>query len=197
MEGCQERAQTCSLHGSLTSRQLQMRGCVVLMDMNQYWAFPYPWCFYDHLSACSLVAKLGRRWLLMMMLAWKKSQKILDITSKWDPKHGECGQMTCYAIIGNCISGNGNVHVFHYLMGHERIWIPYPGALHIIMYDRWLYCIIVKGIFIHFILWRPISSMVPFYIDLQDAGLPCPPFLGLFCSGNKRRHLLTNRKQIF
>ena len=43
MEGCQERAQTCSLHDSLTSRPLQMGGCVVLMDMNQYWAFPCPW----------------------------------------------------------------------------------------------------------------------------------------------------------
>ena len=41
MEGCQERAQTSSLHDGLTSRQLQMRGCVVLMDMNQYWDFPF------------------------------------------------------------------------------------------------------------------------------------------------------------
>ena len=41
MEGCQERAQTSSLHDGLTSRQLQMRGCVVMMDMNQYWDFPF------------------------------------------------------------------------------------------------------------------------------------------------------------
>ena len=39
--GGQERAQTSSLHDGLTSRQLQMRGCVVLMDMNQYWDFPF------------------------------------------------------------------------------------------------------------------------------------------------------------
>ena len=41
MEGCQERAQTSSLHDGLTSRQIKMRGCVVLMDMNQYWDFPF------------------------------------------------------------------------------------------------------------------------------------------------------------
>ena len=38
--------------------------------------------FYDHLSANSLLAKLGRwGWLMRMRLAWKKSQKTLD-TSK-------------------------------------------------------------------------------------------------------------------
>ena len=38
--------------------------------------------FYDHLSAHSLLAKLGRwGWLMRMELAWKKSQKTLD-TSK-------------------------------------------------------------------------------------------------------------------
>ena len=37
------------------------------------------WMFYDHLSAHSLLATLGRwGWLMRMRLAWKKSQKILD-----------------------------------------------------------------------------------------------------------------------
>ena len=39
MEGCQERAHTSSLHDGLTARQFQMRECVMLMDMNQYWDF--------------------------------------------------------------------------------------------------------------------------------------------------------------
>ena len=36
------------------------------------------WMFYDHFSAHSLLAKLGRWGWLMMRLAWKKSQKTLD-----------------------------------------------------------------------------------------------------------------------
>ena len=28
------------MHGGLTKRQIQMRGCVALVDMNQYCAFP-------------------------------------------------------------------------------------------------------------------------------------------------------------
>ena len=161
----------------------QNRHCFLWYKCN-YVIFGFTECFYDHLYACSLVAKLGLRWWLMMMLAWKKSQKILDITSKWDPKHWECGQITYYAIIGNCVLGNG--HVFHHLMGPERIWIPYSGALPIIIYDCWLYCT-VKGIFIPVILGRPRSSMVPIYIDLQDAGCTLYwcfsglTFLGLIC----------------
>ena len=42
MEGCQERAQTCNLHDGLTKRQIQMRGFVALVDMNQYYACPCP-----------------------------------------------------------------------------------------------------------------------------------------------------------
>ena len=49
--------------------------------------FLFVWMFYDHLSAHSLLAKLGRcGWLMRMRLACKKSQKTID-TSKRLNRH--------------------------------------------------------------------------------------------------------------
>ena len=74
-------------------------GLVVGTKQPLYYAITSLWIYlmcYDHLSARPLLANLGRQWWWMMRLAWKKSQKTLDIykyiTSKWDPKHRECGQ---------------------------------------------------------------------------------------------------------
>ena len=50
--------------------------------------------YYDHLSAYSLLTKLGR-WGWLRRLAWKKSQKTLD-TSKEDPKHHEYKSQLCH-----------------------------------------------------------------------------------------------------
>ena len=46
--------------------------------------FTIYWIFYDHLSAHSLLAKLGRwGWLMRMKLAWQKSKKTLDISKDY------------------------------------------------------------------------------------------------------------------
>ena len=86
MEGCQESAQTCSLDDSLTSRQLQMRGCVVLMDMNQYWAFPCPWC---HQTLLHLEKMTMSRWhsaLPIYIYIYISSHNISRITHLFSPK---------------------------------------------------------------------------------------------------------------
>ena len=75
------------------------------------------WMLYDHLSAHSLVAKLGRwGWFMSMRLTWKKSQNTLEIitkiTSKWVPKHRECGQRTWFPtlpLLGTADSGTSRV----------------------------------------------------------------------------------------
>ena len=56
--------------------------CVRLIWANQ--SFFWLYCmFYDHLSAHSLLAKLGRwGWLMRMRLAWKKSQKTLAASKR-------------------------------------------------------------------------------------------------------------------
>ena len=121
-----------------------------------------------------------------------------------------------YAIIGNCRFGNG--HLFHSLMGPERIWYPYPGAPPIIwllvvlipnqrkfdpFYAGWqriingppskphlvaFYDMQGEG---HLLLLR--SSTVPFYIHVglrPKDGCTFAPFRWHYCG---RRHLLTNR----
>ena len=68
----------------LTSWRTFWRHDVFLTSWQTFWhwdVFLTYWMFYDHLSAHSFLAKLGRwGWCQMtrMRLAWKKSQKTLD-----------------------------------------------------------------------------------------------------------------------
>ena len=56
----------------------------------------------------------------------RKARRHQKITSKWDPKHRECGQRTWFnfAIIGNCRIGN--IHGQCSLEGPRRRLDPYP-----------------------------------------------------------------------
>ena len=85
------------------------------------------WMFYDHLSAHSLLAKLGRwGWLMRMRLAWKKSQKTLDTSKRLHQNKtlstGSAGKglNLNFAIIGTADSGKVQVHhTWRHLAGGE------------------------------------------------------------------------------
>ena len=71
---------------------------------------------YDHLSAHSLLAKLGRwGWLMRMRLAWKKSQTTLDTSKRlhriktWST--GSAGKETCPNFCLHWDCGLGKVQV--------------------------------------------------------------------------------------
>ena len=91
----------------------------------------------------SLLAKLGRwGWLMRMRLAWTKSQKTLDIsknTSKWDPKHRECGQRTWFPtlpLLGTADSGTGR---------HVTPWrVIWEGKIHSeVVFQGLLLCLMI------------------------------------------------------
>ena len=65
----------------LLTQELPCQVCQVVFEkLRQIWFY---WMLYDHLSAHSLLAKLGQRgWFMRMRLAWKKSQKTLDLYVK-------------------------------------------------------------------------------------------------------------------
>ena len=79
----------------------------------------------------SLLAKLGQLgWLMRTRLAWKKSQKTLDM-SKQDLKHRECGQRTL-PLLGPAYSEMGRVVTpWRVLGGVKSIprWITYQGTV--------------------------------------------------------------------
>ena len=87
---------------------------------------------------CTLLAKLGRwGWLMMMRLAWKKSHKTLD-TSKWEPKHQQCGQRTSFPTLplsGTAASGMGRVVTPWRVLGEGKIYTQ----VHRLPHDCWLY----------------------------------------------------------
>ena len=138
----------------------------------------------------TLLAKLGWwRWLMRMRLAWKKIQKMrmrlawkkiqktLDtykITSKWDPKHWECGQTKyngldsqIHAITGNCRLGNGQDR---HSLG-ELIALPRGSTYHMTVgcieppIPRTLYPPLCRG--------GTLQSPLSRFYDMHGVGCPC------------------------